>query len=710
MERPRAMPLFMLCAALLNPMTYLSSFNNSARSMFPSTGFQRSSHTTSRALLTTNRVAPLATDGDTDPLVKPGDDFYRYANGGWLAKATVPAGRQSYDTRAILADRTREQVRSLVQAAAATHSTSGTVAQKVGDYYASYMDDSAIQSKGLTPISREMASIAAIGSKAALSACLGSTLQREVDGLSANADHVFGLWVNQGFEDAEHNLPHLWQGGLGLPDRDNYLDGSAAAIELRTKYQTHIAAVFRLAGFSDPNARATRVLSLETRIAGTFAPDSDASDVFKQNNPWKRSDFDRKAPGMDWDAYFKAAGLATQSEFVVWQPSAVIGVSALVKEAAIEDWKYYLSFHLVEHYAAVLPKAINAEDLLFYGATLAGATQPSNRVEAAIDATNGALGQAVGQLYVQRYFSPEAKVKAETMVRNLITAYQARIATLSWMSTQTKEKALAKLSNLKIGVGYPDNWIDYSALNVVRGDAFGNMRRAEAFYHQRDLASLNKPVDPVEWPLNVQVPGAVITFSPNAEYFSAGLLQSPYFDGGGDSASNYGSAGAGIAHEISHSFDELGNIYDSQGRLSSWWSEGDRTRYRQETAKLAAQLSGNCPKPDLCVNGKQVLTESVADLAGLQIAHDAYVLSLGDTPDVVIGGLTGEQRFFIAFAQRWRKIQNEDALRKQIATDTHAPGEYRSDTVRNVDAWYKAFDVKPGDRLYLKPEDRVRIW
>jgi predicted metalloendopeptidase len=365
---------------------------------------------------------------------------------------------------------------------------------------------------------------------------------------------------------------------------------------------------------------------------------------------------------------------------------------------------------LVEHYAAVLPKAVNVEHFAFYGTALTGAKQPPERSEAAIDAVNGALSQAVGQLYAQRYFPPSAKVKAQEMVRDLITAYRARISNLGWMSSGAKQKALAKLTALEVGVGYPDTWIDYSTFRVVRNDAFGNMRRGEAFYRQRDMVRLNQSVNPVEWPINVQVPGAVIMFSPNAEYFSAAILQPPYFDPQGDSASNYGSAGAGMAHEITHSFDELGNIYDSRGRLGNWWSDEDRARFRREASKLAVQLDAYCPLPNLCVNGKQVLGESVADLAGLLVAHDAYMLSLKGKPDVVLGGMSGDQRFFLAYARRWRRIQSEGALRQQITTDTHLPGEYRSDNVRNIEAWYKAFNVVSGNRLYLKPADRVEIW
>jgi predicted metalloendopeptidase len=647
-------------------------------------------------------TGPLfAQNGNTDDMdhsIKPGEDFYRYANGYWLNAATIPAGQSSYDNRALLIARTNQRVLNLIQETARSQAARGSIPQKIGDYFASFMDEEGIDSKGLTPLADQMSTISAISDKASLSAYLGSTLNTEVEGLIANADHVFGLWINQGFDDSKHNFPHLLQGGLGMPDRDSYLDASPKIAELRAQYQVHIASILKRAGMTDSETRATRVLMLETEMARSHAPDSDAADVFKQNNTWARADFRAKAPGMNWDAYFRAAGLAAQANFVVWQPTAVIGTSALVNSEGVERWKDYLRFHLIEHYASVLPGTVSV------------APAP-NREKAAFDATNAALGQAVGQLYTQHYFPPETKAKAQAMVRNLIAAYHARISNLTWMSPRTKEKALAKLSTLTIGVGYPDKWIDYSALDVVRGDALGNMRRVEAFNRLRNLSQLRRPADPAEWKvIDPQTVGAVIMFTPNSEFFGAGLLQPPYFDGNGDAASNYGSAGAGIAHEISHSFDELGNIYDGQGRLGNWWTADDLARYHAAAAHLVAQFDGYCPLSDLCVNGKQVLSENIADLAGLRAAHDAYIMSLKGKRDIVKSGLSGEQRFFLAFAQRWRRLQSEAALRRQIKTDIHAPGEYRSDTVRNVDAWYKAYQIVLGDKLYLKPEDRVGIW
>jgi putative endopeptidase len=450
---------------------------------------------TAAASVDQNASAP---DPDIDRSVRPGDDFYRYANGNWLRTATT-TGQPGSDTRAILVKKTNQRVRDLIQGANALQPVRGRVTQKVGDYYASFIDEDGIEAKGLAPLADELAVISAMTNKTSLSAYLGTTLNTEVDGLTDNADHIFGVWVNQGFADSDHYVFHLLQGGLGMPDRDDYIDPSPKMAELRAQYKVHIAAILKLANVIDSESKAARILTLETRIAQSHALDSDASDVFKQNNPWKRADFSAKAPGMDWDAYFKSAGVAGQSEFIVWQPSAVTGTSALVGSEDIDLWKDYLKFHVIEHYASVLPKAVAAEHFAFYGKNLSGTQQMPDRNDDAIRATNAALGQAVGQLYAQRYFPPEAKAKAQAMVGDLITAYRARISNLTWMSPRTKEKALAKLSAVRIGVGYPDTWIDYSTLDVVRGDAFGNMRRAEAFNRSRNLAKLKQPADPDEW-------------------------------------------------------------------------------------------------------------------------------------------------------------------------------------------------------------------
>jgi predicted metalloendopeptidase len=646
-------------------------------------------------------AVPVLTDR-VDPTVRPGDDFDRYANGAWTSATVLPAGQSSFGPTVMLQARSADRVRGLIEAAArgrrlGTNSADRALEQKIGDFYASMADGRTIDTKGLAPVAAELGAIAEIGDRQSLSAQLGRTLRLD-DGTNTQTEGILGLWIHQGFDDADHYLPHLVQGGLGLASRDAYLDPANAVA--RNNYRAHVARILALAGHADADSEASAVLALETAIAGTHASRADTDDPFKANNLWQRADFDAKAPGIDWTSYFGAMGLQQQHQFIVWQPGAVRGISALVASQPIGAWKAYLTFHLVDHYSFVLPQAF------------VRSPQPAaDRTGQAIDATNAALGEAIGKLYVERYFPPRAKAAAAAMAANLQRAFGTRISRLRWMSPETRGKALAKLAALKVGVGYPDHWTDYGSLKVVRGDAFGNVVRAERFAYLQALAKLRRPVDPAEWSAIVpQAVGAVINFSPNAIQFSAGILQPPYFDPNGDAASNYGSAGAGMAHEMSHSFDPLGSIYDARGRLGNWWSPEDLDAYRLAGASLARQYDSYCPRQDLCLDGKRLLGENVADLAGLRVAYDAYHLSLGRRQDRILGGLTGDQRFFLAFARRWRKLQTEAALHQQIATDIHAPGPYRSDTARNIDAWYRAFGVKPGDHLYLSPGQRVGIW
>ena len=641
-----------------------------------------------------------AVDKAVDSGVRPGDDFYRYANGPWLKAVEVPPGQTGYGTSSLLVAENARRVRALIEDAARAPKTD--LQQKIGDYYASRLESGAIDARGLTPLAADLTAIAAIQDRQALAAWLGGHISLD-DGTDSHVDSLFGVWVHQGFHDPDHYVPHIVQGGLGLYDRGPYLDPAPNSLHAaaRQAYRAHVATVFKAAGFTDAEARAARVLALETEIARVHASADDTNDVFKTDNSWTRSDFDTRAPGLDWPVFFRAAGLDRQATFVVWQPGAVIGGAALVASQPLDAWKDYLAFHLIDHYAGVLPASIPA--------SITG-TPVSDRSTLAIAATTDALGEGIGRLYVARWFPPASKQAAETMVANIRTVFRAHVAAAAWMSPATRTAAMTKLDALQIGLGYPDRWTDYTSLEVVRGDAFGNLRRAEAFARRQSLARLGRPVDPAEWALLPQTVGAILNFSPNAMQFSAGLLQPPYFDATGDLAGNYGSAGAGLAHEVSHSFDGLGRLYDARGNLAEQWTAEDSARYDAATQPLARQMDTDCPAPDLCVHGSQVEQESVADLVGLRVAYEAYHLALHGQPDRIIDGLTGDQRFFLAFARRWRKVQTDDALRRQVATDPHLPPEYRADAVRNLDAWYAAFAVKPGDRLYLKPEDRVRLW
>jgi putative endopeptidase len=648
-----------------------------------------------------------------DPSIRPADDFYGYANHAWLQSVTLPEGASSIDTTSMLRTANAQRVRDLVgDAVARAHARPVRPdVRKIGDYYVSRIDPAAIDAKGMSPLSGDLAVVPAIAARKALAAFLGRTLRLD-DGSNSQTESLWGVWVHQGFHDPDHYAAHFVQGGLGL-SLDDYLASTPDAAAHRALYQAHVASVLRLGGFDRPEIRAARVVDLEIAIARTHASRADTDDVFKTDNDWRSADFPAKAPGMDWAAFFAAAGLAPATRFVVWQRQAVVGGAQLVATQPLDAWKDYLTFHLIDHYAAVLPQTVRDERRAF-DAHLAGAptlpapdTQPQ-----ALAATQAVLGDAIGRLYVGRYFPPSAKLAAQAMVANIRTAFRARIANLTWMSPETKTKALAKLAALRVGLGYPESWVDYAGLAVVRGDAFGNLRRAEAFAYAHEIAKLSRRVNPDEWAggLYPQAVGAVLNISPNTMQFAAGLLQPPYFDPDGDTAANYGSAGAGIAHEISHSFDEIANLYDAQGRLGLWWSKDDLAHYHAATAPLVTQLDMCCPAPDACAHGKQIVGESSADLAGLLAAHDAYLLSLHGRHDVIKTGLTGEQRFFIAFAQRWRRLQTDAALQRQIASDSHAPPQCRADLVRNVEAWAHAFDLKDGDELYLKPGARFQVW
>jgi len=648
-----------------------------------------------------------------DHAVKPGDDFFDYANGAWLKANEIPADRSSWGAWGVLSELNNKRVRELIETAAAAKAADGSDAQKVGDFYASYMDEAGIEAKGLAPLKADLDHIAGVKDKASLSAYLGTTLRADVDALNATnfyTDNIFGVWVTQALDDPSHNVPYLLQGGLGMPDRDYYVSDSPKMAELRTQYRAHIAASLKLANVADADAKAERIFALETKIAKAHWPRVDSEDVHKANNRWKRADFAGKAPGLDWNAYFKAAGLGAQADFFVWQPSAITGISALVGSESVDTWKDYLTLRLIDRNSGILPKAFVDENFAFYGTALNGTPKIRDRWKRAVAATNGSLGEVVGKLYVEKYFPPESKAKIETMVQDLIKAYHARIEKLAWMTPQTREKALAKLATLKVGVGYPDKWRDYSTLRIVRGDAYGNAQRAEEFDYKEALAKLGKAPDRSEWVMTPQTINAVNLPLANALNFPAAILQPPFFDPQADAAFNFGAIGSVIGHEISHSFDDQGSQFDAQGLLVNWWTPDDAKHFEEAGTRLVEQFNGYRPFPDLAENGKQTLSENIADVAGLSAAHDAYLLSLGGKPAPKLQDLSGDQRFFIAFAQAWRTKMREAAMRNAVVTDGHALAMYRADTVRNIDAWYPAFGVKEGQSLYLAPKQRVQVW
>jgi predicted metalloendopeptidase len=654
----------------------------------------------------------LATDlPAVDSSVRPGDAFFQYVNGAWLKATEIPLDRSSISDDVTLTEQNNQRTLDIIEAARARDASAD--ARKIADYYYAFMDEATIERLALRPLEPQLKEIAALRNRKDLSRVLGKQLRADVDVLNATdvyTDNLFGLWVAQDLDDPSRYSAFLLQGGLGMPDRDYYLDDSASMADIRAKYVPHLAKVLRLARIPDADAKAASVFDLEKRMAAVHGTRVDSIDVVKGNNHWSRKDFDTKAPGINWKEYFAAAGLDKQAEFVVWQPATVTGLSALVASQPLPTWRDYLTLRAIERASPYLPRPFVMERFEFYGKTLTGTPQIRDRWKRAISVTNFALGDAVGKLYAARYFAPSEKARAEEMVRNLIAAFSRRIDQLDWMTPETKVKAKAKLAVLKIGVGYPDHWIDYSGLEIRRYDALGNAQRAEIFETRRNLAKLRQPVDRSEWVMTPQTVNAVNLPVMNAMNFPAAILQPPYFDPKRPAVMDYGAMGATIGHEISHSFDDQGALFDSTGKLHNWWTSEDFAHFKEASQNLARQYDQYRPFPDLALNGQQVLSENIADLAGLAVAYDAWQLSLNGKAAPVVDGFTGDQQFFISFAQSWRDKTREPALRQQIITDGHSPSEYRADTVRNLDAWYKAFDVKAGEKLYLSPDARVRIW
>lgn len=661
-----------------------------------------------------------------DRSVKPGDDFYRYANGGWIKRAEIPSDRSSIGINDSLIDLSQKRVAGLIEGAAKANAPAGSNTRKIADLYHSYMDEAAIGAKGLAPLRPHLDAIAAIRDKHELGRALGESLRADVDALNCECIHtpnLFGLWIAPGFNDPEHYTAYLFQGGLEMPDREYYVSDSDSMRSIRSKYQTHVSAMLKLAGFAETDLRAQHIIELEHTIAEKHIPLADSQNIYKTNNPWRQADFAANAPGIDWPEYFRGAGLSRQSSFIVWQPTAFTGESALVASTALDTWKDWLAFHLIEDYADALPKAFADEHFAFFGKTLSGTPEQSPRWRRGVAlvsdpdrgvnsmvAGHGVLGDAVGQIYVHRYFSPETKAQIEAMVANIIAAYRRRIDALSWMDSATKAEAQAKLSTLYVGVCYPETWRDYSAYEVKADDIFGNLWRGGLFDYHRLVARLGHPVDRKEWSEDPQAVDATELPLQNALTFSAGYFEPPNFDPQAPAAVNYGAIGRVIGHEISHTFDTEGSAFDPTGRMRNWWKPSDLEHFNAAAARLVAQYDTYKPFPDLAVNGKQTINENIADLGGISAAYDAYRTSLASKAAPVQNGLSGDQQFFLGFAQMWASKSTEAFLRQQVMTDVHSPDQFRPVTVRNLDAWYAAFDVKPGDKLYLAPPDRVRIW
>jgi putative endopeptidase len=636
---------------------------------------------------------------------QPGENWTGYANGTWTRTTEIPADRSRYGMFNVLEDRAREQNRALIEEAAKAGAAEGSEAQKVGDYFASFMDEETIEQKGAEPLKPSLERIAGIKTKADLARVLGEHLRR-------TSPAPIAMYVNQDAKDPEHYIPIFMQSGLGLPDRDYYLVENPKFTEVREKYQQHMAKMLTLAGVpaAQAPARAKAIYALEQKIARAHWSRVESRDDDKTYNKWKKADFAKKAPGFDWNRFLEAAGLGQQPEFIVSQPSAITGTAKLLGSTPVAVWKDWLTLHTTKDYAPLLSRAFVDEDFAFDGTVLSGQPQNEERWKRGVDQVSSALGEAVGKLYVERHFPPEAKAEADRLVKNVIAAMDVRLSKLPWMAPETREKARQKLASFKPKIGYPVKWRDYSSLEVKRGDVVGNAERAAIFEYERNLAKLGKPVDRDEWFMPPMQVNAYANPTMNEVVFPAAILQPPFFDPHADPAVNYGAIGAVIGHEISHHFDDQGRKYDPQGRLTDWWKPEDVQRFKVYTDQLVAQYGQYEPLPGMKVNGALTLGENIADLAGLLVAYDAYQLSLGGQPAPVLEGFSGDQRFFLGHAQVWRRKYRDEALRQQLVVDPHTAGHFRPNVSRNIDAWYTAFDVKPGQALFLAPEQRVRIW
>jgi predicted metalloendopeptidase len=647
-----------------------------------------------------------------DRSVNPGDDFNAFANGAWEKATEIPADRTSLGSFTAVSMEVEKRNAELFADLLKKNSDAGSDDGRIANYYRAFADTGAIEQRGLAPLVQPFAQIDRAGDVRGLSAALGASVRADADPLNATnfySPNIFGIFVSQALQDPKRNVAYLLQGGLGMPDREYYLGSGEAMAGNRAAYKTYLTDIATALGWPDAAARAQRVINLETKIAGAHLAAEDAQDA-KKALEWPRERFARDAPGMDWAAFFQAAQLGNQQSFIAWHPEPTRKLSALVASEPIDAWKDLLKLHVVAAYGNVLPKRFDDLNFAFYNKQLAGQEQPRPRDKRALASTSNVLGDAVGKLYTDKYFPAAAKTDIGAMVDNIKAAFDKRLVDLQWMSPGTKQEARRKLQTLIVGVGYPEKRRDYAGFQVNPADAFGNSWRADLYEYRHQLAKLGQPVDRNEWWLLPHQVNAVFLPLQNAMNYPAAILEPPFYDAKADAAFNYGALGSVIGHEITHSFDNLGADFDSEGRVRNWWTPADFKKFEQAGQALIAQYDAYQVFPDLRLNGKLTLGENIADVAGLAAAYDAYRTSLNGKEAPVINGLTGDQRFFIAYGQSRRSKFRDATLRALVTTDSHAPGPWRAQTVRNVDAWYKAFNVQQGEKLFLAPEKRVTVW
>lgn len=640
-----------------------------------------------------------------DPAIRPQDDLFGHINGRWLDTTEIPADRSSWGGFVILADRAEEDVRALIEELAQSPSARGSNAQKIGDLYASFMDEERVEELGATPIRADLDRLSALDNLADLISFVGA-LERE------GGSGFFGAFVNTDDKDSTRYVFNIVQGGLGLPDESYYRDDKFA--EIRTAYSAYLVKIFGLAGFPDPETAAARVVAIETRLAQGHWERAETRDRIKTYNLMSGDELRTLAPSFAWDTWAAALGgdAETLAEVVVRQPSYFEHLSKALEEVGLDDWRAWAAIRMIRSAAPYLSSPFVNENFDFYGKTLSGTPELRVRWKRGVAFVEESIGEAVGEEYVARHFPPRSKQLMSDLVDNLIEAYRRNIAALDWMGEETKQRAFAKLDTFRPKIGYPDKFRDYSALRVVGDDLFGNVRSASAFETARQLGKIGSTVDRDEWLMLPQDVNAYYNPGMNEICFPAAILQKPFFDADAESAENYGGIGSVIGHEVGHGFDDQGSQFDADGNLVNWWTDEDRAAFRERADKLIAQYDGFEPRdlPGEHVNGALTVGENIGDLGGITIALQAYLLSLGDGEPPVVDGLTGPQRVFYNFGHIWRAKRRKEALLQLLTTDPHSPSEFRANIVRNLDEYHDAFGTAPGDGLWLEPEDRVRIW
>ena len=630
-----------------------------------------------------------------DKSVQPGDDFYAYANGTWAKNTAIPADKSNYGMFTALADLSQKRTQEILEAAKADPNS------MIGRAYASYLDSAAVEAKGLAPIQPWLAKIRSVD-KAGLAALLA-----EAD--RSGVAHFFGGYVGQDDKNPDVYIYTIGQGGIGMPDRDFYLKDSERNTKLQAAYLKHLENVLALAGEKDAGVRAKAIYDFEKQIATVHWDKNDSSDATKVYNKMTIAELAKTAPGFDWTTFIRGIGVK-EDALLVSQPSAFIGEAKLIADAPIGVIRDILTVRSLDSFSGVLPDAVAKEAFSFYGTALSGTPQMQERWKRAVDFTTNNMGEAVGQDYVAKYFPPETKAAMNVLVKNVLAALDTRIGNLTWMQPATKVRAKKKLANFTTKIGYPDRWKDYSKLEIKSDDLFGNALRANQFAHDDNISRLGGPIRRWEWGMTPMEVNAYANFGMNEIVFPAAILQPPFFDPKADAAINYGGIGAVIGHEISHHFDDQGAKYDETGKLADWWTPEDVKAFEAAGKALVAQYDAYEVLPGEHLDGTFTLGENIGDLAGLTIAYDAYKKSLGGKPAPVIDGLTGDQRFFLGWAQVWRRNYREQNLAQRITTDPHSPSIQRTWVSRNLDPWYKAYNIKEGQKLYLAPKDRVRIW